>query len=42
MDRLLDVFVPTYFEVGDYEIIILQNSEGDLITIKITDYGRRK
>ena len=40
MDSVLDIFVPTYFEVGDYEIIILQNPEGDLITLKITEYGK--
>jgi hypothetical protein len=40
MDSIFDMFVPTYFEVGDYEIIILQNPEGDLITLKITEYGK--
>jgi len=40
MERILDIFVPTYFEVGDYEIIILQNPQGDLITLKISTYGK--
>ena len=42
MDNLFDVLVPSYFEVGNYEIIILQNSHGDLITLKIQEYEQRK
>jgi|TARA_R110000744_G_scaffold190921_2_gene310131 hypothetical protein len=38
MDSIFDTFVPSYFEVGNYEIIILQNPEGDLITLKIEVY----
>ena len=40
MESVLDIFVPTYFEVGEYEIIILQNSQGDLIPLKISTYGK--
>tara|TARA_R100001198_G_C5135079_1_gene151499 strand:+ start:438 stop:563 length:126 start_codon:yes stop_codon:yes gene_type:complete len=37
-DNLLDFLVPSYFTVGNYEIIILQNGEGDLLTLKIHEY----
>tara|TARA_Y100000361_G_scaffold124451_1_gene117558 strand:- start:522 stop:644 length:123 start_codon:yes stop_codon:yes gene_type:complete len=40
MDNILDILVPSYFEVGPYEIIILQNPSGDLITLKIEKYDR--
>jgi len=39
-DNLFDVLVPSYFEVGPYEIIILQNPSGDLLTLKIQQYER--
>ena len=41
MDSIFDTFVPSYFEVGNYEIIILQNPEGDLITLKVEIYDSR-
>jgi len=41
MDSLFDILVPTYYEVGNYEIIILQNPQGDLITLKIQEYESR-
>tara|TARA_R110002020_G_scaffold109623_1_gene253580 strand:- start:1058 stop:1183 length:126 start_codon:yes stop_codon:yes gene_type:complete len=37
----LDIFeflVPSYFDIEGYEIIILQNPEGDLLTLKIMQY----
>lgn len=33
--------VLSYFSIGDYEILIIQDTEGELITIKVDDYGRR-
>ena len=41
MDTIFDTVVPSYFEVGDYEIIILQNPEGDLITLRVEVYESR-
>tara|TARA_R110002012_G_scaffold7040_1_gene33315 strand:+ start:3554 stop:3682 length:129 start_codon:yes stop_codon:yes gene_type:complete len=41
MDNLFDMLVPSYYEVGNYEIIILQNPQGDLITLKIQEYEPR-
>ena len=35
MDDIYSYLVPSYFTVGEYEIIILQNPEGDLLTLKI-------
>ena len=35
---LFELIVPSYFDVGGYEIIILQNPEGDLLTLKIAQY----
>ena len=35
MDDIYSYLVPSYFNVGEYEIIILQNPEGDVLTIKI-------
>tara|TARA_R110002020_G_scaffold78287_3_gene196973 strand:+ start:88 stop:210 length:123 start_codon:yes stop_codon:yes gene_type:complete len=40
---MIDVFnylVPSYFEIGDLEIIILQDPTGKLVTIKINSYER--
>ena len=37
----IDIFeflVPSYFDIEGYEIIILQNPEGELLTLKITQY----
>ena len=35
---LFELIVPSYFDVGGYEIIILQSPEGDLLTLKIAQY----
>ena len=35
IDDIFDYLVPSYFRVGDYEIIILQTPHGDVITIRI-------
>ena len=34
------MLVPTYFEIGGCEIIIIQDSNGDLLTLKIIEYDR--
>tara|TARA_R110002167_G_scaffold82645_5_gene225423 strand:- start:863 stop:985 length:123 start_codon:yes stop_codon:yes gene_type:complete len=34
----IDLLVPSYFEVGGYEIIILQTPDGDLLTLRIEEY----
>tara|TARA_R110000824_G_scaffold87704_1_gene216093 strand:+ start:308 stop:439 length:132 start_codon:yes stop_codon:yes gene_type:complete len=36
---LFETIVPSYFEVGGYEIIILQTPNGDLLTLRIEEYG---
>ena len=38
----MDVYnylVPSYFEVGDFEIVVLQDPNGELLTLKINTYG---
>ena len=37
-DDLFDFLVPSYFDIDMYEILILQNPYGDLITIKVERY----
>ena len=37
-EDIFDLIVPSYFDIGGYEIIILQNPEGDLLTLKIAQY----
>tara|TARA_R110000822_G_scaffold52431_1_gene135797 strand:+ start:15482 stop:15646 length:165 start_codon:yes stop_codon:yes gene_type:complete len=34
--------VISYFSIEDYEILIIQDTEGKLLTIKIDDYGEPK
>ena len=37
----LDIFamlVPSYFDVGGYELIIIQDPDGNLLTLKISQY----
>ena len=34
--------VISYFSIEDYEILIIQDTEGKLLTIKINDYGEPK
>jgi len=36
--KILNFIVPSYFEIGDMEIIILQDKNGELLTIKINYY----
>jgi hypothetical protein len=36
--RTLENIVPSYFEIGDMEIIILQDKNGALLTIKVNYY----
>ena len=38
MENIFESIVPSYFEVGNYEIIILQTPEGDLLNINIQEY----
>tara|TARA_R110000787_G_scaffold250180_2_gene355793 strand:- start:896 stop:1033 length:138 start_codon:yes stop_codon:yes gene_type:complete len=35
IDDAYDYLVPSYFQIGECEIIILQSPEGDAITIKV-------
>jgi len=37
-DDLFEFLVPSYFDIDIYEILILQNPQGDLITIKVECY----
>jgi len=37
-DYLFSIIVPSYFSIGVYEIVILQDSEGNLLTLKIEEY----
>jgi hypothetical protein len=34
--------VMSYYNIGDYDILIIQNSQGDLITVKIDKYGESR
>jgi len=36
----LKELVISYFSIEDYEILIIQDTQGKLITIKIDDYGQ--
>lgn len=38
-DPIFSYFVPTYFTVGAYEIVILQDPQGNALTIKISYDG---
>ena len=38
LNRIFHGLVVSYFTVGIYDIIIIQNSMGDLITIRIEEY----
>jgi hypothetical protein len=38
-DIIFELLVPSYFEVGGYEIVILQDPEGELLTLKVIKYG---
>ena len=38
----MDVYnylVPSYFEIGDFEIVVLQDPNGELLTLKINNHG---
>lgn len=37
-EDLFSYLVPSYFDIGGYEIVILQNPNGELLTIKIECY----
>ena len=37
---LFSMLVPSYFDINGYEIVIIQDSEGELLTLKIIEYGR--
>jgi len=39
-DDLFSFIVPSYFDVGGYEIVIIQDSNGELLTLKIIEYER--
>lgn len=34
-DKIFSYLVPSYFSVGPYEIVVLQDPEGNALTIKI-------
>jgi|TARA_S200002703_G_scaffold24120_3_gene20954 hypothetical protein len=36
--NIFEEIVPSYFEIGDMEIVILQDKNGELLTIKINYY----
>jgi hypothetical protein len=36
--NIFEEIVPSYFEIGDMEIVILQDQNGELLTIKINYY----
>jgi hypothetical protein len=36
--KIFEQIVPSYFEIGDMEIIILQDTMGNCLTIKINYY----
>lgn len=38
-DDLFSILVPSYFEIGKYEIVVLQDGEGNLLTLKISEYA---
>jgi len=35
LDDIYNYLVPSYFQIGDCEIIILQDPEGNLLTVKV-------
>lgn len=37
IDDMYNYIVPSYFSVRDYEIVILQDPYGNLLTLKIQD-----
>tara|TARA_R110000765_G_scaffold33034_1_gene76033 strand:- start:158 stop:286 length:129 start_codon:yes stop_codon:yes gene_type:complete len=37
-EDVFDIIVPSYFEVDNYEIVVLQDPEGNLLTLKIEEY----
>ena len=37
-EDIFEMLVPSYFEVGDYEIVVLQDPEGELLTLKVIKY----
>ena len=39
--KILEEIVPSYFELDDMEIVILQDANGKLLTIKIKYYAHR-
>tara|TARA_R110000744_G_scaffold220801_3_gene339629 strand:- start:4491 stop:4625 length:135 start_codon:yes stop_codon:yes gene_type:complete len=39
-DSIFSYIVPSYFFVGDYEIVILQDPKGNALTIKINYNGQ--
>jgi len=38
-DSIFGYIVPTYFNVGKYEIVVLQDPQGNALTIKISYDG---
>ena len=36
--KILNFIVPSYFEIGDMEIIIIQDRYGNCLSIKINEY----
>lgn len=40
-DDVFSMLVPSYFEVAGYEIVVLQDPQGNLLTLKIAEYEER-
>ena len=39
-EHIMTQLVPSYFEVEGYEIIVIQDVEGELITVKVIEYEK--
>ena len=37
LDDIYNYIVPSYFDIGEHEIVILQDPYGNLLTLKIQD-----
>ena len=38
MTDIFEEIVPSYFDIGDMEIVILQDGHGEFLTVKINYY----
>jgi len=37
---LFSMLVPSYFDINGYEIVVIQDPQGELLTLKIVEYGK--